>query len=90
MIVNDSNLGAKTSQKEPEEYHCKKCDYTTCKLANWKRHLKTKKHNDSKDSNDSGNRQKGSVDLHVVNSINMIVGIIVIVRYALEAPEQDT
>ena len=61
MIVNDSNLGAKTSQKEPEEYHCKKCDYTTCKLANWKRHLKTKKHNDSKMIvNDSENEPKGA------------------------------
>ena len=49
MIVNDSNLGAKTSQKEPEEYHCKKCDYTTCKIGNWKRHLKTKKHNATED-----------------------------------------
>lgn len=61
MIVNDSSLGAKTSQKEPEDYHCKKCDYITCKNANWKRHLKTKKHNDSKMIvNDSENEQKGA------------------------------
>ena len=36
--------GAKKSQKELEEYHCKKCDFFTCKLGNWKRHIKTKKH----------------------------------------------
>ena len=61
MIVNGSNLGAKTSQKEPEEYCCKSCDYNTCKLANWKRHLKTKKHNDSKMIvNGSKNEQKGA------------------------------
>ena len=40
--------GDKRSQKEPNNYHCKKCDFTTCKIGNWKRHLKTKKHNDTK------------------------------------------
>jgi hypothetical protein len=45
MVHNGADLGAKKSQKEPEEYHCKKCDFFTCKLGNWKRHLKTKKHN---------------------------------------------
>ena len=45
MITNDNYLGAKTSQNEPSKYHCKRCDYFTSKLANWKRHLKTKKHN---------------------------------------------
>ena len=45
MVHNGAYLGAKTSQNEPEEYHCEKCDYTTSKLGNWKRHIKTKKHN---------------------------------------------
>ena len=47
MITNDNYLGAKTSQNEPMKYHCNCCDYYTCKIANWKRHLKTKKHNDN-------------------------------------------
>ncbi len=47
MITNDNYLGAKTSQNEPAKYYCKCCDYSTCKIANWKRHLKTKKHNDN-------------------------------------------
>ena len=45
MVQNGTLLGAETSQNEPEVYHCKKCDYTTSKIGNWKRHLKTKKHN---------------------------------------------
>ena len=47
MIHNGTYLGAKTSQNEPPFFCCKKCDYTTCKIGNWKRHLKTKKHNDT-------------------------------------------
>ena len=47
MVTNDNYLGAKTSQKEPTKYHCASCDYSTSKIANWKRHLKTKKHNDN-------------------------------------------
>ena len=45
MLHNDTDLGAETSQNEPAIFYCKKCDYTTCKIGNWKRHLKTKKHN---------------------------------------------
>ena len=45
MLPNADYLGAKTSQNEPLKYCCEKCDYSTSKLANWKRHLKTKKHN---------------------------------------------
>ena len=45
MLHNATVLGAKTRKNAPCEYHCKKCDYTTCKTSDWKRHLKTKKHN---------------------------------------------
>jgi hypothetical protein len=34
----------KKSQKVAKEYHCEKCDYITCKTFDWKKHLKTKKH----------------------------------------------
>ena len=60
MIVNGSSLGPKAAENGPQDYHCKKCDYTTSHLSHWKRHLKTKKHNDSKMVvNDSENGQKG-------------------------------
>ena len=60
MIVNDSNLGPKAAESGRDIYTCKKCDYTTCHLSHWKRHLKTKKHNDSKMIvNDSESGQKG-------------------------------
>ena len=45
MLHNAAHLGAKTSKKEPVEFHCDKCDYTTSKIGNWKRHIETKKHN---------------------------------------------
>ena len=61
MIHNDTYLGAKTSQKELETYHCEKCDYFTCKIGNWKRHLKTKKHNGTEMvHNGTSNVQKGA------------------------------
>ena len=47
MVHDGTYLGAEKSQKEPETYHCEKCDFFTSKLGNWKRHLKTKKHNDT-------------------------------------------
>ena len=37
----------KKGQKGTENYRCEKCDYTTCHIGHWKRHLKTKKHNDT-------------------------------------------
>ena len=48
MLHNATYLGAKTSQNEPDIFHCEKCHYTTCKIGNWKRHLQTKKHNATK------------------------------------------
>tara|TARA_B100000902_G_scaffold366399_1_gene388149 strand:- start:220 stop:1137 length:918 start_codon:yes stop_codon:yes gene_type:complete len=44
----DNYLGAETSQNEPAIFHCKHCHYTTSKIGNWKRHLKTRKHMDNK------------------------------------------
>ena len=40
--------GLKTTKNDYPKYHCSKCDYTTCDISNWKRHLKTKKHNTDK------------------------------------------
>lgn len=34
----------KKCQKVPQIYHCKTCEYTTCHLSHWKKHLNTKKH----------------------------------------------
>lgn len=45
MLTNADYLGAKKEPSEPLKYHCEKCDYSTSKIANWKRHLNTKKHN---------------------------------------------
>ena len=45
MLPNADYLGAKTRKNAPSVYHCEKCYYTTCKTSDWKRHLKTKKHN---------------------------------------------
>lgn len=42
---NGADLGQKSCRKVAQKYHCKKCDYTTCKLSSWKKHIKTKKHN---------------------------------------------
>ena len=39
----------KSLQKSPKvakKWYCEKCDYRTCKTGDWKKHLKTKKHND--------------------------------------------
>jgi len=39
----------KSLQKSPKVariWHCEKCDYRTSKTSDWKKHLKTKKHND--------------------------------------------
>ena len=45
MLTNVDSLGAGTSQNEPHNYFCERCDYSTSKVGNWQRHLKTKKHN---------------------------------------------
>jgi len=47
MVVNDSNLVPKSSNK----YECIKCDYTTCRKSQYDRHLSTDKH--KKHENDS-------------------------------------
>jgi hypothetical protein len=47
MIVNDSNLGPKSSKN----FCCEYCDYSTCKESQFNRHLTTDKH--QKLSNDS-------------------------------------
>ena len=37
-------MDAKSSKKVAEIFHCKLCDYKTCKNSNWKKHLLTRKH----------------------------------------------
>jgi hypothetical protein len=48
MIVNDSNLVPKSSEK----FYCDFCDYSSCRKSQYDRHLTTDKHkkreNDSK------------------------------------------
>ena len=48
MLHNATYLGPKTAESGLEKYKCEKCDYSTCHLSHWKRHLKTKKHNATK------------------------------------------
>jgi hypothetical protein len=45
MVTNGDTLGAKTRKNTLNTYRCEKCDYTTSKTSDWKRHLQTKKHN---------------------------------------------
>jgi len=47
MIHDDTHLGPKAAENGLEEYRCETCDYTTSHLSHWKRHIKTKKHNDT-------------------------------------------
>jgi len=44
----DNNLGTEKHEKNTIKYHCEKCDFSTCHLGLWKRHLKTRKHMDNK------------------------------------------
>ena len=48
MIVTDSYLGTKKDKKGQAIYECKCCSFITSHSGHWKRHLQTKKHNDSK------------------------------------------
>ena len=50
LATNDSKNDSKSSPKVAIKYYCKYCDYSTCKLSNWKKHIKTKKHMDNMDS----------------------------------------
>ena len=59
MITNDNYLG-NSGQKKAEKYYCKCCDYSTSYESKWKRHLKTKKHNDNQMvTNDNNLGKKG-------------------------------
>lgn len=46
----DNKMDNKSRQKVAPKYHCKYCDYSTSKLSDWKKHLKTKKHMDNMDN----------------------------------------
>jgi hypothetical protein len=53
-----THLGPKSSEK----FHCKICDYSTCKKSQYERHLLTRKHknNDNNDTNDDALGPKSS------------------------------
>jgi len=44
-MVFSSSLELSKTKKRLKEYRCDKCDFITSDMSNWKRHLKTKKHN---------------------------------------------
>ena len=47
MVQNDTHLGTKKHEKSTDKYYYQKCDYSTSHTGLWKRHLQTKKHNDT-------------------------------------------
>jgi len=44
METLGNNLVAKSGKKVANNYYCEKCDYTCCKIYNWKKHISTSKH----------------------------------------------
>jgi len=44
MLTYINNLSTEKMPKNAEKYYCEKCDFTTCKLSNYEKHLLTKKH----------------------------------------------
>lgn len=42
---NATYLGEKSRSKVAQKYNCEKCSYSTSKTSDWKKHIKTKKHN---------------------------------------------
>ena len=44
METLGNELVAKNGTKVAPKYYCEKCDYTCCKVYNWKKHLDTSKH----------------------------------------------
>ena len=44
-------LVAKSGKKVANNFYCEKCDYTCCKLYNWKKHLATAKHTQETNGN---------------------------------------
>ena len=47
MIHNDTIFDTKKHEKNTESYACKKCHFFTSHTGLWKRHIKTKRHNDT-------------------------------------------
>ncbi len=44
MEILGNLLVAKSGTKVANNYYCEKCDYTCCKIYNWKKHILTSKH----------------------------------------------
>ena len=88
MMHNGADLGHKSCRKVAQEYYCKKCDYTTCKLSSWKKHIKTKKHNGAQMvHNDSKKVAKKLLEknilVNVVNPTSIIKDFIDTKRHVL-------
>ena len=52
METLGNDLVAKSGKKMANNYYCEKCDYTCCKVYNWKKHLDTAKHTQETFGND--------------------------------------
>ena len=57
----------KSSRKVAEKFHCKFCDYNTCKLFNWNKHLSTDKHKMLTNANKSSPKVAAENPLHECN-----------------------
>lgn len=47
MIHDDTILGTEKHEKNTDKFVCEKCDFSASHTGMWKRHIKTKKHNDT-------------------------------------------
>jgi hypothetical protein len=52
METLGNDLVANSGKKMANNYYCEKCDYTCCKVYNWKKHLDTAKHTQETFGND--------------------------------------
>ena len=47
MVHNGTLEVAKSCKKVAPTFYCEKCDYATSRKSSWKKHLETRKHNDT-------------------------------------------
>ena len=51
--INMTKSCSKNYAAKNEKFHCEFCDYSTCKLSSWKKHVLTKKHRSNKKKQNS-------------------------------------